>query len=86
MVRDLSRNEISPHAAEWDEEQHFPRELFAKLGELGPLGVFIPEKYGGAGLGYVEYVTILEEIGAAGGGVGLGVAAHNSVCTNHLFM
>jgi len=86
MVRDLARREIAPHAGGWDERQEFPRELFAKLGELGLLGVLIPEEYGGAGLGYVEYVLILEEIGAADGGVGLGVAAHNSLCTNHLYM
>jgi alkylation response protein AidB-like acyl-CoA dehydrogenase len=85
MVRDLARNEIAPNAVEWDREQHFPAELFAQLGELGLLGVLIPEEYGGAGLGYVEYVVILEEIGAADGGVGLGVAAHNSLCTNHLY-
>jgi len=86
MVRDVARNEIAPHAVKWDREQHFPRELFAQFGELGLLGVLVPEKYGGAGLGYVEYVLILEEIGAADGGVGLGVAAHNSLCTNHLFL
>jgi len=86
MVRDLARKEIAPNAVAWDREQRFPRELFSQLGELGLLGVFIPEKYGGAGLGYVEYVLILEEIGAADGGVGLGVAAHNSLCTNHLFL
>jgi len=86
MVRAFARNEIVPHAADWDERQHFPRELFTKLGELGLLGVIIPEEYGGAGLGYVEYATILEELGAADGGVGLSVAAHNSLCTNHLFL
>lgn len=85
MVRDFARNEIAPHAAGWDERQEFPRGLFAKLGELGLLGVLIPEDLGGAGLGYIEYVLILEEIGAADGGVGLGVAAHNSLCTNHLY-
>jgi alkylation response protein AidB-like acyl-CoA dehydrogenase len=85
MVRDLARHEIAPHAAAWDETEEFPRELFDKMGELGLLGVLIPEEYGGAGLGYVEYATILEEIGAADGGVGLGVAAHNSLCTNHLY-
>lgn len=85
MVRDFARNEIVPHASEWDESQTFPRELFSKLGELGMLGVLIPEKYGGAGLGYIEYVTILEEIGAADGGIGLGVAAHNSLCTGHIY-
>jgi alkylation response protein AidB-like acyl-CoA dehydrogenase len=85
MVREFARNEIAPHAAGWDERQEFPRDLFSKLGELGLLGVLIPEEYGGAGLGYIEYVLILEEIGAADGGVGLGVAAHNSLCTNHLY-
>ncbi|NOZ78946.1 MAG: acyl-CoA dehydrogenase [Acidobacteria bacterium] len=85
MVRDFARKEIVPHAPDWDERQTFPRELFSKLGELGMLGVLIPEEYGGAGLGYIEYVTILEEIGAADGGVGLGVAAHNSLCTGHIY-
>jgi len=86
MVRDLARKEIAPFAVQWDREQHFPKELFRQLGELGLLGVLIPDELGGAGLGYVEYVLILEEIGAADGGVGLGVAAHNSLCTNHLFL
>ena len=86
MVRDFARKEIAPNALRWDEEQHFPRELFTQLGELGLLGVVIPEEFGGAGLGYVDYVTILEEIGAADGSVGLSVAAHNSLCTNHLFL
>ncbi len=86
MVRDLARKEIVPNAVTWDREQHFPRELFNQFGELGLLGVLVPEEYGGAGLGYVEYVLILQEIGAADGGVGLGVAAHNSLCTNHLFL
>jgi alkylation response protein AidB-like acyl-CoA dehydrogenase len=86
MVRDVARNEIAPNALAWDEAQHFPRELFSKLGELGLLGVVIPEEFGGAGLGYVEYVTILEEIGAADGSIGLSVAAHNSLCTNHLYL
>ncbi len=86
MVRDFARNEITPHAPQWDEEQHFPRELFTKLGELGLLGIVIPESYGGAGLGYESYVAILEEIGAADGSVGLSVAAHNSLCTNHLYL
>ena len=86
MVRDFARKEIAPNALEWDEAQHFPREVFAQLGELGLLGVLIPEELGGAGLGYVDYVTILEEIGAADGAVGLSVAAHNSLCTNHLYL
>ena len=86
MVRDFARKEIAPNALEWDEAQHFPRELFSKLGELGLLGVVIPEEDGGSGLGYIEYVTILEEIGAADGSIGLSVAAHNSLCTNHLYL
>ncbi len=86
MVRDFARREIAPNAVEWDREQRFPSELFAQLGELGLLGVLVPEEFGGSGLGYVEYVLILEEIGAADGGVGLGVAAHNSLCTNHLYL
>jgi cyclohexanecarboxyl-CoA dehydrogenase len=86
MVRDFARKEIAPHAAEWDEAQHFPRELFTRLGELGLLGIVIPESYGGAGLGYEAYVAILEEVGAADGAIGLSVAAHNSLCTNHLYL
>jgi cyclohexanecarboxyl-CoA dehydrogenase len=86
MVRDFARREIAPNALEWDESQHFPRELFSELGELGLLGVLIPEELGGAGLGYVEYVTVLEEISAADGAIGLSVAAHNSLCTNHLYL
>ncbi len=85
MVRDLARSEILPNGIDWDEHQHFPKELFTQLGELGLLGVVRPEEYGGAGLGYVEYAVILEEISAVDGGVGLGVAAHNSLCTNHLY-
>jgi hypothetical protein len=86
MVRDFAQREIVPRAPEWDEAQHFPRELFTQLGELGLLGVVIPEDVGGAGLGYVEYVLVLEEIGAADGAIGLSVAAHNSLCTNHLHL
>jgi len=86
MVRDFARNKIVPNASQWDEDQHFPRDLFSELGELGLLGVVVPDEYGGAGLGYVEYVAILEEIGAADGAIGLSVAAHNSLCTNHLLL
>jgi alkylation response protein AidB-like acyl-CoA dehydrogenase len=86
MVRDFARKEIAPNALDWDEKQYFPRELFSQLGELGLLGILIPEDLGGAGLGYVEYVTVLEEIGAADGSIGLSVAAHNSLCTNHLYL
>jgi len=86
MERDFARKEIAPKAAQWDEDQHFPRDLFSKLGELGLLGVVVPDEFGGAGLGYVEYVAILEEVGAADGAIGLSVAAHNSLCTNHLLL
>lgn len=85
MVREMARNEIAPHSLEWDERQEFPRDVFGTLGELGLLGILIPEEHGGAGLGYVEYVTVLEELGAVDGGVCLSVAAHNSLCTNHLY-
>ncbi len=86
MVRDFARKEIAPRGEAWDEKEEFPTDVFAQLGELGMLGVLVPEEYGGTGLGYMEYVTILEEIGAADGGVGLGVAAHNSLCTNHIYL
>ncbi|MFI5165580.1 MAG: acyl-CoA dehydrogenase family protein [Thermoanaerobaculales bacterium] len=86
MVREFATAEIGPHAREWDESSHFPREVFRKLGELGLLGILIPEEYGGAGLKYQEYIAVLEELGAVEGGVALSVAAHNSLCTNHIFM
>jgi len=86
MVRDFAEKEIRPHVMEWDEAQHFPVDLFKKLGELGLMGVFVPEKYGGAGLGYFEYVTVVKEIARVCGSIGLSVAAHNSLCTNHIYM
>ena len=85
-VREFAESEIRPHVMEWDETQHFPVELRPKLAELGLLGVLFPEEYGGAGLGYVEYATIIEEIGRVCGSVGLSVAAHNSLCSNHIYM
>ena len=85
-VREFAESEIRPYALEWDETQHFPEELRTKLAELGLLGVLFPEKYGGAGMGYVEYATIIEELGRVCGAVGLSVAAHNSLCSNHLYM
>ena len=71
---------------EWDEAQHFPDELRPKLAELGLMGILFPEEYGGAGMGYVEYATIIEELGRVCGSVGLSVAAHNSLCSNHIYM
>ena len=85
-VREFAESEIKPHVMEWDESQHFPVELRPKLAELGLLGVLFPEEYGGAGMGYVEYATIIEELGRVCGAVGLSVAAHNSLCSNHLYL
>jgi len=85
-VREFAESEIKPNVMEWDETQHFPDELRPKLAELGLLGVIFPEEYGGAGLGYIEYATIIEEIARVDGSVGLSVAAHNSLCSNHIYM
>jgi alkylation response protein AidB-like acyl-CoA dehydrogenase len=84
-VREFAEGEIAPHVLEWDESQHFPTELLPKLGEMGLMGVIFPEEYGGAGLGYVEYATVIEEIARVDGSVGLFVAAHNSLCSNHIY-
>ncbi len=84
-IREFAESEIRPHVMEWDEAQHFPIELRPKLAELGLMGVLFPEGYGGAGMGYVEYATIIEELGRVCGSVGLSVAAHNSLCSNHIF-
>jgi alkylation response protein AidB-like acyl-CoA dehydrogenase len=84
-VREFAESELRPNVMEWDEAQHLPLEVFPKMGELGLLGVIFPEEYGGAGLGYVEYATIIEELGRVDGSIGLSVAAHNSLCTNHIF-
>lgn len=85
-VREFAEAEIAPHVSEWDETQHFPIELFPKLGDLGLTGVIFPEEYGGAGMGYIEYVTIIEELSRVDGSVGISVAAHNSLCSNHIFL
>jgi alkylation response protein AidB-like acyl-CoA dehydrogenase len=85
-VREFAESEIRPHVMEWDESQHFPDELRPKLAELGLMGVLFPEEYGGSAMGYVEYATIIEELGRVCGSVGLSVAAHNSLCSNHLYM
>lgn len=84
MVRDFSAQEILPHVMKWDEAQHFPREAFTRMGGLGLLGMLVPETYGGAGLGYFEYVAAIEELASVCGAVGLSMAAHNSLCTNHI--
>ncbi|MEZ4990304.1 MAG: acyl-CoA dehydrogenase family protein [Saprospiraceae bacterium] len=85
-ARDFAETYIRPHVLEWDEQQYFPIDLFHRMGEHGFLGVLVPEQYGGAGLHYAEYITIIEEIAKVCGGIGLSVAAHNSLCTNHLLL
>lgn len=83
-AREFARTYIKPHVMDWDERQHFPVDLFHKMGEYGFMGILVPEEYGGAGLGYQEYITILDEISKVCGSIGLSVAAHNSLCTNHI--
>jgi len=85
MVKDFAEKEIKPNMKNWDDHEIFPEETMKKLGELGLLGIFIPEEYGGSGFGYAEYATALMELGKVCGGIGLSVAAHNSLCTGHIF-
>ena len=84
-VREFAEAEIGPHVLEWDEAQHFPIELQPKLAELGLTGILFPEEYGGAGMGYVEYATVIEELSRVDGSVGISVAAHTSLCSNHIY-
>jgi len=86
MVRDFAESEIAPHVMTWDEAQTYPRDIAMKLGELGMMGVIFPEEYGGAGLSYVDYVNVVEELSRVDGSVGISVAAHNSLCTNHIYL
>jgi hypothetical protein len=84
-VREFAEGEIGPHVMEWDEVSHFPMEIMPKLGEMGLLGVIFPEGYGGAGLGYIDYVIAIEELSRVDGSIGIIVAAHNSLCSNHIY-
>lgn len=84
MVRDFANKEIRPKMMEWDESQYFPVELFHKMGELGLMGVLVPQKYGGSELSYFEYVTVVSEIAKVCSSIGLSTAAHNSLCTGHI--
>ncbi len=84
MIRDFANKNIRPQMMEWDESQKFPVELFRKMGELGLMGVLVPAEYGGSGLSYFEYVTVVSEIAKVCGSIGLSVAAHNSLCTGHI--
>jgi alkylation response protein AidB-like acyl-CoA dehydrogenase len=86
MVRDFAAKEIVPNMMDWDEHQEFPIQLFHDMGALGLLGVLVPEEYGGAGLGYPEYVTAIIELSKVDGSIGLSMAAHNSLCTNHILL
>ena len=85
-ARDFAETYIRPNVLDWDENQHFPIDLFHQMGQYGFLGVLVPEKYQGSGLGYKEYITVISEIAQVCGAIGLSVAAHNSLCTNHILM
>lgn len=82
--RDFAQQHIKPHVMEWDESQEFPLQVFKEMGKLGLMGVLVPEEYGGAGLTYFEYKTVIEEIAKVCGSIGLSLAAHNSLCTGHI--
>lgn len=84
MVRDFAERQIRPHVMDWDERQYFPIETFKEMGKLGLMGVLVPEEYGGAGLGYHEYVDVIVEVARVCGSIGLSLAAHNSLCTGHI--
>ncbi|WP_084119881.1 acyl-CoA dehydrogenase family protein [Aquiflexum balticum] len=86
MIRDFGAKEITPFRKEWDDKQHFPKDLFKKLGELGLMGVLVPTEYGGSGFSYFEYVTAIAELSKLDPSVGLSMAAHNSLCTGHIMM
>jgi alkylation response protein AidB-like acyl-CoA dehydrogenase len=85
-ARDFANQYIRPNVMKWDESQEFPLEIFKKLGELGLMGVLVPEEYGGAGLTYYEYNAVIQEISKVCGSIGLSVAAHNSLCTGHIML
>ena len=84
-AKEFAEQFIRPHVMEWDESQHFPADVLHKAGEMGFMGVFIPEEYGGSGLGYHEYIAIIEEISKVDPSIGLSIAAHNSLCTGHIY-
>ncbi len=86
MVKEFAESEIKPHLSKWDEEQHFPVDTFKRAGGLGLLGVTFPEEYGGAGLSYIDYVNVIEELAVIDSGFGLSVAAHNSLGSGHIYL
>jgi alkylation response protein AidB-like acyl-CoA dehydrogenase len=85
VARDFTQKYIAPHVMEWDEAQHFPKDVMQEMGKLGLMGLFVPEQYGGSGFGYHEYVAAIVEVAKVCGSVGLSLAAHNSLCTGHLY-
>ena len=84
-ARDFAVQYIKPYVMEWDEAQYFPKEIFEKAGALGFMGMIIPETYGGSGMGYHEYITLVETLSIVDPSIGLSVAAHNSLCVNHIY-
>ncbi|HET9487994.1 MAG TPA: acyl-CoA dehydrogenase family protein, partial [Chryseosolibacter sp.] len=86
MVRDFAARKIKPKMMEWDESQEFPVNIFHQMGDLGLMGVLVPQEYGGAGFGYLEYITAIVELSKVDGSIGLSMAAHNSLCTNHVLL
>ena len=85
-AKDFAAKYIKPYVMDWDESQHFPKDLFKRAGEFGFMGILVPESLGGSGLGYHEYVSVIEEISKVDPSIGLSVAAHNSLCTNHILL
>src|SRR5579875_1042407 len=85
-IRDFAAREIAPNVLRWDEASEFPADVVKQLGQMGLLGVIFPPELGGAGLGYVDYMLAIEELSAVDGSIGIIVAAHNSLCTNHIFL
>src|SRR5437879_6307606 len=85
-VREFAEREIGPNVMKWDEAGEFPLDTIKEIGKLGLMGAVFPTEYGGAGMGYVEYVTIIEELSRVDGSVGIIVAAHTSLCSNHIFL
>lgn len=84
-VRKFAEKEIRPHVMTWDEKKIFPRAVMKQLGEMGMMGIIFPESYGGAGMGYIEYAVVVEELSRVCGSVGISIAAHNSLCSNHIY-
>ncbi len=84
VARDFANKHIKPHVMEWDEPQHFPKDVMQEMGKLGLMGIFVPEQYGGSGFGYHEYVAAIVEVAKVCGSIGLSMAAHNSLCTGHI--